>query len=697
VSIFSRSSVNKLNHHTKYRDDIDGLRALAIVPVVLFHAFPSILPGGFIGVDIFFVISGFLISTIIFRELKKGKFSFLDFYARRVRRLFPALSLVLYSTLIFGWFALDADEYKMLGEHVAAGAGFVQNFILLGEVGYFDIGSELKPLLHLWSLAIEEQFYLVFPLIVWIAWRIGLNLLALVLFIAIASLAANLYSVRIDPVGTFYFPHMRIWELMAGSILAYATSRSTTLSEQADTGIRKHFNETSNSTFSRFGASRTSLRKNIRLNKSTLSWLGLGLIVVSTLVFDKNHHYPGWRAMIPVMGAVLIIYAGQHSWINRNLLGNKLVVFVGLISYPLYLWHWPLLSFARIIESEPLSTSLSIAIVAISFILATLTYILIEKPIRSGNFQKFWTIALVIIMFCVGVLGILAHERELTSRLGANVQEVKKWEERRSIFEENCAELFPKWNYRKGPFKCRFLEKGKPEIVVIGDSHAARIYYGISHYIGKEYNTALFANGCAMPFYDLSVGIPKKYRRSGYQYGKSTQINKALDFSINEPSVKLVILTTSACWNNVVDIKNLLETNAKRIVESKMRLTFERLMQSDKEVIYVLDNPLLDFDPKSCVSRPFRINSNKATCKMKRETFNKQRPDYFQLVNRVLSDYPKIKVFDVASKLCDHEYCYSVIDNRLLYHDTSHLGHDGSKYIGQLMVPLITDSLNEGN
>lgn len=695
MSTFSRSSVNKLNHHTKYRGDIDGLRALAIVPVVLFHAFPSILPGGFVGVDIFFVISGFLISTIIFRELKKGNFSFLGFYARRIRRLFPALSLVLSSTLIFGWFALDADEYKMLGKHAAAGAGFVQNFILFGEDGYFDIGSELKPLLHLWSLAIEEQFYLVFPLIVWFAWRIGLNLLALVLFIAIASLAANLYSVRIDPVGTFYFPHMRIWELMAGAILAYATSKSTTLPQQAGTGKRRDSNETYSSIFSRFGASLASLRTSIGLNKSTLSCLGLGLIVVSTFVFDKNHHYPGWRAMIPVMGAVLIIYAGQHSWINRHILGNKLVIFVGLISYPLYLWHWPLLSFARIIESEPLSTPLRIALVAISFILATLTYILIEKPIRSGRFQKFWTIALAIIMFCVGVLGFLAHERELTSRLGVNVQEVKEWEDRGSIFEGNCAELFPKWNDRKGPFKCRFLEKGKPEIVVIGDSHAARIYYGISHFIGKEYNTALFANGCAMPFYDLSIGIPKKYRGIGYQYGKSKQINKALDFSINEPSVKLVILTTAGCWNDVVDIKNLLETNAKRIIESKMRLTFERLMQSDKEVIYVLDNPILDFDPKSCVSRPFRINSNKTTCKMKRETFDKQRLHYFQLVNRVLSDYPKIKVFDVASKLCDSEYCYSVIDNKLLYHDTSHLGYDGSKYIGQFMVPLIKDSLNE--
>ncbi len=693
--------MNTTHHHTKYRADIDGLRAVAILPVVLFHAFPSRLTGGFVGVDVFFVISGFLISSIIFRNLKDGNFSFLDFYARRVRRIFPALSLVLSATLIFGWLSLDADEYKMLGKHVAAGVGFVQNFILWGEVGYFDISSELKPLLHLWSLAIEEQFYLLFPLIVWFAWRIGLNLFSLVLFIAMLSLAANLYWVHSDSLGTFYFPQTRIWELMAGSILAAISasvaSKPATFPPSAFATIIRHFNDTLNSAFNGLAASLSSLSKKIGLNKSILSFLGLGLIVVSSLFFDKNHHYPGWRAMLPVLGTLLIIYAGQHSWLNRHILANKLVVLVGLISYPLYLWHWPLLSFARIIEPEPLSTSLRIALVAISFILATLTYILIEKPIRFGTSQRFWTIVLVITMFFVAILGILAHQRELTSRLGVSVQEVKKWEEQLPSFEENCAELFPEWNNARDTFKCVLLEKGKPEITVIGDSHSRRIHYGISHYIGSEHNTALFPKGCAMPFYDISVGIPKKYRTSDYTYPKTKRINSALDFSINEPAVKLVILTTAFCSDNIVDIKNLEEKNPERIVESKMRLTFERLSQSGKQIIYVLDNPLLDFDPKSCVSRPFRINSNsmEESCKMKRETYDKQRVQFFQILNRVLADYPNIKVFDVASKLCDSEYCYATIDNTLLYKDSSHLGYNGSKYVGQFMVPLIKDSLNE--
>lgn len=694
MDTFSRSNVNKLDHHTKYRADIDGLRALAIVPVVLFHAFPKSLSGGFVGVDIFFVISGFLISSIIFRQLKHGNFSFLGFYARRIRRLFPALSLVLASSLMFGWFALDGDEYKMLGKHVAAGAGFVQNFILWGELGYFDISSSLKPLLHLWSLAIEEQFYLFFPLIVWLAWRLRLNMFALVTFIAIGSLMANLYWINVDPVGTFYFPHTRIWELMAGAILASIAFATNTHPQQS--AVAKSSNGGGFfAAFSRAGTTIAAVGNRLGLNGSVLSFLGLGLILISAFAFDKSHDFPGWRAVVPVMGAVLIISAGQHSWINRHLLGNKLVVFIGLISYPLYLWHWPLLSFARIIESEPLSASLRFAIVVISFLLATLTYFFVEKPIRSGSLIRLWTGVLALVMVCLGVLGILVHERELTSKLGDRVQAVKQWEELHPGFEENCAEYFPEWNERKDSFKCAFLEQGKPEITVIGDSHARRIFMGISHFVYQQHNTGFFANGCSMPFYDISVDIHKAFRTSDYQYPRAKQINQALDFSINDPAVKLVVLTTSACWRNIVDIKNLQETDASRIVESKMRLTFERLSQSGKQVIYVLDNPLLDFDPKSCLSRPFRINSNQSSCKMKRETFDSQRVEYFRIANSVLSDYPKIKVFDVASKLCDEEYCYAVIDNELLYHDQSHLSFDGSIYVGQFLLPLIKESLQE--
>jgi peptidoglycan/LPS O-acetylase OafA/YrhL len=206
--------------HPKYRPDIDGLRAIAVLSVVAFHAFPLRMKGGFIGVDVFFVISGFLISTIIFENLGKGTFSFTEFYARRVKRIFPALAVVLGACLIFGWLALLPDELNQLGKHIAAGAGFVSNLVLWGEAGYFDNAAETKPLLHLWSLGIEEQFYIVWPLLVWLAWKRKFNFLVLAAFLAFVSFALNIKGIKQDHIAAFYSPLTRFWELLCGALLA---------------------------------------------------------------------------------------------------------------------------------------------------------------------------------------------------------------------------------------------------------------------------------------------------------------------------------------------------------------------------------------------------------------------------------------------------------------------------------------------
>lgn len=186
------------NHltHPKYRPDIDGLRAIAILSVVGFHAFPDWVKGGFIGVDIFFVISGYLISTIIFDSLEHNRFSFVEFYSHRIKRIFPALLLVLISCFIFGWFTLLADEYKQLGKHIAGGAGFVSNFIFWNESGYFDNAAQTKPLLHLWSLGIEEQFYIIWPWLLWFTWKKRLNFLTITIAVAIISFGLNIARVN---------------------------------------------------------------------------------------------------------------------------------------------------------------------------------------------------------------------------------------------------------------------------------------------------------------------------------------------------------------------------------------------------------------------------------------------------------------------------------------------------------------------
>ncbi|MEI7824499.1 MAG: acyltransferase [Chlorobiaceae bacterium] len=209
--------------HPNYRPDIDGLRAVAVLAVVGFHAFPSWLMGGFVGVDVFFVISGYLISTIIFNNLDKGTFSFSEFYARRIMRIFPALILVLFACLAFGWFALLSDEFNQLGKHIAAGTGFVSNLVLWRESGYFDNSSGTKPLLHLWSLGIEEQFYIVWPLVLWFAWKRKFNLLTITVLVTIFSFLLNIKGIKQDAVATFYSPQTRFWELLCGSLLAWFT------------------------------------------------------------------------------------------------------------------------------------------------------------------------------------------------------------------------------------------------------------------------------------------------------------------------------------------------------------------------------------------------------------------------------------------------------------------------------------------
>lgn len=207
---------------TTYRSDIDGLRALAVLAVLAFHALPTVLPGGFVGVDIFFVISGYLISSILYSSLQHQQFSLLDFYSRRIRRIFPALITVFIACFAMGWYFFYADEFINLGRHMIASAAFIQNWMLASESGYFDTSAEIKPFLHLWSLGVEEQFYIVWPLLLWGAWKLRINLLKLTFLCLVVSFAWNIYELYFaQSTIAFYLPQVRFWELLIGAVLAY--------------------------------------------------------------------------------------------------------------------------------------------------------------------------------------------------------------------------------------------------------------------------------------------------------------------------------------------------------------------------------------------------------------------------------------------------------------------------------------------
>jgi peptidoglycan/LPS O-acetylase OafA/YrhL len=396
--------------HPNYRPDIDGLRAIAVLAVVMNHAFPGRLPGGFIGVDVFFVISGFLISTIIFENLDSGTFTFREFYSRRIRRIFPALIITLVGVLVLGWLLFVSEELTLLGKHVAAGAGFLSNFVLQGEAGYFDSSSETKPLLHLWSLGIEEQFYIAWPLILWFAWKRQMNLLTITLLLAFASFYLNVQGVKTDSIGTFYLPHTRFWEMMTGSALAWITIYV----KEPRLGLRLAIDRWLNRII--FHNSREPDERTL---KSFIAIAGTSLLTFGFLTFDKSTTYPGIFALVPVLGSLLLIYAGPWAWINQKLLSNKILVWFGLISFPLYLWHWPLISFAWILEGGVPPTIVRVSAVLFAISLAWITKVFIEKPFRFskvGVRLKVWSLCISLIV--VGLTGIALNSTSISQSRG---------------------------------------------------------------------------------------------------------------------------------------------------------------------------------------------------------------------------------------------------------------------------------------
>jgi len=494
--------LNKSNHRSSnaYRPDIDGLRALAIIFVVMYHAFPELVNGGFIGVDIFFVISGFLISTIIYSQLDTDNFSFTQFYVRRIKRIFPALFVVLTFCFVFGWFNLLADEFKQLGMHIFGGASFISNFVLWNESGYFDNASETKPLLHLWSLGIEEQFYFIWPILLWLACKKKINFLLVGILIGIASFCLNIYEVNygLNPSSAFYLPMNRFWELMAGAILAYLL-----LNENA---VLHYFANYTRMSF----ADKNSLA-------NWASFFGILFIVLGATLITKHSTFPGFWALLPVLGTVLIIAAGQHAWVNRVILSKRPLVWIGLISFPLYLWHWPLLSFARLMKGSMPATEIRVITIALALVLSAATYYFLENPIRKNQFNRIKAISLVILLAIIGYVGLNTYQRDgLTFRLNQIQFRLPPILQSLSIKDPSSSGLdlaAPKIDCSNqgeskdnSTYAClTTAELKKPAIFIWGDSYAIHLTTGYEERFGEKYQIGRrFYNGCP-PIMDMEL------------------------------------------------------------------------------------------------------------------------------------------------------------------------------------------------
>jgi peptidoglycan/LPS O-acetylase OafA/YrhL len=630
------SSVD-LSGHPRYRSDIDGLRAVAVLSVVAFHAFPNWLRGGFIGVDIFFVISGFLISGIIADALARGRFTFAGFYARRIRRIFPALIVVLASCLAFGWFALFPDEYRQLGKHVAGGAGFVSNLLFWNEVGYFDTAAETKPLLHLWSLAIEEQFYIFWPVLLLLAWRWRMQLLLVTAVLAAASFALNVGGIAGHPTATFYSPASRAWELLAGALLACALRQPGAMA---------------------------ALARQVR--PGLLSGAGAALLALGLATIVRGPGFPGWPALLPVAGATLLIAAGPAAWVNRHLLSNRVLVWVGLISYPLYLWHWPLLSFAQIIESATPSPAIRGYAVGAAFVLAWLTYRLVERPLRHRP-GRATVVTLCALMAALALAGGYAWRKEGLPKRAAVLENAQN-QKALVLVEDtaNAAACKKRYGFDSLYEYC-LLDKvdQPPTVALIGDSHGYHVVAGLTRYYRSEGENLLFL-GTRVPFWGLPGGT------DGYQL--ATQ--QMLELALATPSVKTVLLSTALRLEEVSPLG--------RSYAEAARETLRRFTRAGKQIIWMNDIPFLSFEPRSCIKRAgIASSTTRSPCAMPRSDFDKATPQHDIVLARLAAEFPAMQIFQTASHLCDARFCWASIGGKLLYRDLHHLSYDGDLYIGE--------------
>lgn len=633
----------------KYRPDIDGLRAIAILAVIIFHAFPKKIPGGFVGVDIFFVISGFLISTIIFSGLERGNFSLIEFYIRRVRRIFPALILVLASCLIFGWVVLFSYEYKQLGLHVSAGSGFIQNFILWDESGYFDHAAETKPLLHLWSLAIEEQFYIFWPLLLAFAWKKQWDILTITLAIATVSFSSNIYLIMTGhEAAAFYMPFSRFWELMVGGVLAYVILNKPQL---------------------------------INKQKNVQSFIGLFFLVAGFALLNKHSNFPGWCALLPTVGTFLIISAGPDSWMNRYILSNKLMIWIGLISYPLYLWHWPILTFTRITTITLPSATLKWLALIFSVLLAWATFKFLENPIRTEKIKKHMvSVALGFMTFCL-VAGLVVNKGMINTRI--NQPQLSK-----------VIEAVNDWTYpdflKKESFngdKYYFLDGSSGrKTLFLGDSH-------IEQYSPRVVSVVNNRNGANSVYFWTSSGCPVIPNVKNSRRNCQPRLEGALKFIKSNNFNQIVV---GGCWNCYFD--NFSTNNRNIPVEDDAYYIKDGVYQSlrnkkgqdlalyelegflkrlalNNDVTLLLDNASSDGQSPQAFFSGNRILGLKVNSYKK---MNRVPVDQFELRNKLLNiaERSGVKVIDPMKHLCDFSInsCLRVSDDgRPLFIDTNHL------------------------
>ena len=633
--------------NTSYLPEIDGLRAFSIIFVITYHAFPDLLKSGYIGVDIFFVISGFLITNYIIKNLEKGQFSPIEFFGRRIRRLFPTLIIVMGSSIVFGWFVLLDGEYKQLGNHIASSSAFFVNFILASESGYFDNSAETKPMLHLWSLAVEEQFYIVWPIILCIAWKYQFNILRIFVIFFIVSFYLHIQFIDSYPAEVFFWPLTRFWELASGGILAWVMAKRN----QTPTGciklIGNYFNEC--------------------CIANIMSLLGFSLIIYGATSSNPKLLSPLPFTIFAIVGASLIVVSGSKAWLNRIFLMNPVMIWVGLISYPLYLWHWPILSFLQIIESgnPPIQTRI-LALIA-SFLLAWSTYRFIELPVRFSHKKNLVSIILIIGLILVGSMGWVIKGNGETPY---NV-ELKKISDAREDWLHPSDLL-----ERNGAF---YTSESAASILFMGDSHMSQYSQRVlDRYQQGDSKESVFLTGGGCTF------IPNLVEKNDKKCSKKSKLLE--EILLINPIETIVIGLCFNCYftknDNPLtyyadDQKRLLLSNNVGLNAAK--ISFYNLVKKlslKHKVIILHDNPVDDrFDPTYIVGslskgkRSVPVTSNVVV-----ESFP-QNLEQIELEKDLILNLSNYAThINQSEKICPNAVCMPLDDNLIpIYKDRDHM------------------------
>ncbi|PCH83041.1 MAG: acyltransferase [Piscirickettsiaceae bacterium] len=647
----------------KYRAEIDGLRAIAVIPVILFHAGFEQFSGGFVGVDVFFVISGYLITTIILSEKEQGQFSLINFYDRRARRILPALFLVMFVSLPFAFFWLLPSDLKDFSQSLVAVSTFSSNILFWQETGYWGVDNELKPLLHTWSLAVEEQYYIIFPLFLMFMWRFPKRwLLGSFLSLAVMSLAFSEWLTNVEPTANFFLLPTRAWELAVGaSISFYFLYRKQVL--------RKLFSHT--------------------FIDELMGFVGIFLIAFSVFAYNEVTPFPGLYALVPTVGTGLIILFSSRTTIMGRLLGSKLPVGIGLISYSAYLWHQPIFAFARHRSLTEPSELLFSGLAVVSFFLAFISWRFVEKPFRKkeGLSRRFvFLFGLIGTIFFI-VIGLTGHvnngfegvfrddkvtERQIEEKLKVNYG-----------LSKDCEGAFTL------SIECRTSDE--PEILVWGDSYAMHLVGGIVASDSSPKVIQMTKSVCG-PFFDISLvnsKYPINWAKGCLKFNEGVR-----SWLKTNNSIKYVVLS-SHFYNYLregakIYLRNgeLVSANVK-ILTAAFEKTLNELLVMGVTPIVFSSAPVNGNDLGRCLAKAEWLGEPLGKCDFSVNEINHDRKSEYDFLAYFDNKY---RVIRLDKLMCNTIMCNTHYGSTWLFRDKGHLSHQGTEALGrkQSFYKLIT-------